>query len=56
VYGGGGEGNFIEIKKSANVRIQGTFSKPLSKAVTAVIYGEFPSIAEIEDTRNVIVN
>ena len=56
VYGGGGKGYFIEIKKSANIRIQGTFSKPLAQAVTALIYGEFPSIAEIEGSRNVIVN
>ena len=57
VYGGGeAETNFMQLKRTANVRVQGSFSTALTKAVTAVIYAEFPAILEIEASRNVIVN
>ena len=55
LYGGGHEGNFMEIKRSANVKIQGNFSTALTKAVTLIIYAEFPAIMELEASRNVIV-
>jgi len=56
VYGGGPDSHFMQMKRSANIRVQGSFSKALPKAVTAVIYAEFPAVMEIEASRNVIIN
>ena len=55
LYGGGAEDNFMQNKKTANIRVQGSFSSALSVPVTAVIYAEFPAIVEIEGSRNVIL-
>ena len=57
IYGGGpADQNFMQIKKSANIRVQGTFSAALPKPITAIVYAEFPAILEIEGSRNVIVS
>ena len=56
IYGGGADSNFMQMKKSANVRVHGSFSQALTKAVTAVIYAEFPAVLEIEASRNVMFN
>jgi hypothetical protein len=56
VYGGGGGSSaFIHPKKSANLRLEATFSEALAKAVTVIVYGEFPATIEIDSARNVIV-
>ena len=57
LYGAGpGDNNFLQLKRSANVRVQGNFASPLKKPVTALVYAEFPSVLEIEGSRNVIIN
>lgn len=57
LYGAGpGDNNFMQMKRSANVRVEGSFSTPLTKPVTALIYAEFPSVLEIEASRNVRVH
>lgn len=55
LFGGGPDDNFMQAKRTANVRVRGSFSKPLPNAVTAVIYAEFPAVVEIEGSRNVII-
>jgi hypothetical protein len=55
IHGMSNGGNVMEIRRSANVRIQGTFSKALTSAVTCVVYGEFPAVMTIDETRNVTV-
>jgi hypothetical protein len=52
---GSQEGGLMEIKRNANMRINGTFSSPLTSPVTIIIYAEFPSVVEIEGSRNVII-
>lgn len=57
LYGAGpGDSNFLQMKRSANVRVQGNFTTALSKSVTALVYAEFPTVLEIEASRNVIIN
>jgi hypothetical protein len=55
IHGMSKGGNVMEIRRSANVRIQGTFSSALTSAITCVVYGEFPAIMTIDETRNVSV-
>ena len=55
LFGGGAADNFMQPKQTANVRVRGSFSSPLPNAVTAIIYAEFPSVIEIEASRNVIL-
>lgn len=56
VYGGGTDTHYMQMKRSAHVRIEGSFSKPLDAAVTVLVYAESPGLLEIEGSRNVIVN
>jgi hypothetical protein len=49
------EGSLMEIKRNANMRIHGTFSSALSSPVTMIVYAEFPSVIEIEASRNVVI-
>jgi hypothetical protein len=49
------EGDVMEIKRNANMRVNGTFGSALSDPVTLVIYAEFPSQLEIDSTRNVLI-
>lgn len=42
-------------KGKANVRLSGSFAKPLSENVTLIIYAQFPSVMKIDSTRNVYI-
>jgi hypothetical protein len=57
IYGGGSVCDVYEHpKKSANIRIEGTFATALTKTVTAIVYGEYPGRVEIEASRHVILS
>jgi hypothetical protein len=56
VYGGGSACDVFEHpKKSANIRIEGTFARPLDKTITAIVYGEYPALLQIQASRHVIL-
>lgn len=48
--------NYLEVNRTANVTIQGTFQKALESSVTLLVYSESPTVAEIDQTRNVILH
>ena len=50
------ESSFLEVRRSANVGIQGTFSKALTESVTLILYAEWASVIEIDASRNVIIH
>ncbi|NJL55647.1 hypothetical protein HC928_10935 [bacterium] len=54
--GGGLQGNFLEVKRSANVCVRGTFGSALDKSVTLIIYSESPTVAEIDASRNIEIH
>lgn len=49
-------GNFMEIKRTANLSIKGTFSEALKQSVSLLVYSEFPGIAEIDASRNLTIH
>jgi hypothetical protein len=56
IYGGGQACDvYAHPKKSASIRIEGTFAKPLEKTITAIVYGEYPGRVEIQASRHVIL-
>jgi len=55
ICGPGLEDNLMEVRRSANVSVQGSFDTPTKESVTLILYSESPAIAEIEASRNVII-
>ncbi len=39
----------------ANLKIEGSFDEALPENVTIIVYGKFPAMLEITDTRSVVV-
>ncbi|XP_041362090.1 uncharacterized protein F54H12.2-like [Gigantopelta aegis] len=49
------DSNYLILLKSGNLRLEVQFKSALTKTVSCIVYGEFPSLIEIDQTRNVIV-
>ena len=56
ICGAGLEDNLMEVRRSANVSVQGSFDTPTKQSVTLILYSESPAIAEIEASRNIITH
>lgn len=54
--GGDLGGNYLEVMRSANICIQGTFGTALDQSVTLILYSESSSVAEIDSARNITVH
>lgn len=50
------EGNYLQIESPANITIRGTFKEALKTAVTLIVYGESPTVAEIDQSRNITIH
>ena len=54
VYGSGAHD--LQVKRTANIRLQASFSTALTKAITVCVYAEFPTFFELEASRNVVTH
>jgi hypothetical protein len=54
--GCGNTSNHFELAKQGNLRFKMTFEKPLTKTINVVLYGEFESILEINNAREVLLD
>lgn len=54
--GCGLDANHLEVRRSSNVSVQGTFGTALKAATTLIIYSEHPTVAEIDASRNIIIH
>jgi hypothetical protein len=43
------------LKQSGNLRISVKFSESLKQTVNMILYGEFPDLIRIDETRNIIM-
>lgn len=48
--------NHLGIPGQGSLRLDITFAKPLTEAITLLIYGEFDNIIEIDKDRNVYID
>ncbi|XP_041379466.1 uncharacterized protein F54H12.2-like [Gigantopelta aegis] len=49
------DSDYLSLLKSGNLRLEVQFKSALTKTVSCIVYGEFPSLIEIDQTRNVYV-
>jgi hypothetical protein len=49
------DSDYLSLLKTGNLRLEVQFKSALSKTVSCIVYGEFPSLIEIDQTRNVFV-
>jgi hypothetical protein len=54
--GCGNSGDHLELSRQGNLRFKINLSKPLSQTVSVIVYGEFESILEITNTREVLLD
>ena len=52
---GGADGNHLELVRKADVRLNGTFSKPTAHSLTLIVYSEQPTVAAIDKERSLII-
>ncbi|XP_041351267.1 uncharacterized protein F54H12.2-like [Gigantopelta aegis] len=49
------DSDYLSLIKSGNLRLEVQFKSALKNTVSCIVYGEFPSLIEIDQTRNVFV-
>ncbi|XP_041350940.1 uncharacterized protein F54H12.2-like [Gigantopelta aegis] len=49
------DSDYLSLLKNGNLRLEVQFKSALTKTVSYIVYGEFPSLIEIDQTRNVFV-
>ena len=54
--GCGNSSNHFELARQGNLRLKMTFDAPLTKTINVILYGEFESILEITNSREVLLD